>query len=572
MEAFDCIKYALCDSANGYESSGDEIEDKDAVDLTHVADAAYNILRRKHNRQHHALWNVTSGAVVGALHQTPRGAFDEQLELPKTGHDEWFPEKVGEILGRTEYWADVLSLGPPDGRFLEVFQRALAQIAARAAANQERTETTPVVVRIMLGNIIGMPLNCNKLIRILTAQIAQTHHPYIRIWVGAWRRGASWNHAKIVAVDGRYLHTGGHNLWDQHYLAEKPVHDLGLELAGRVAHDGHLFANAQWEFVRYKQDTPCGQFVDKLPDDMILIAKTRVVVSEFPPSVADEFPPIYVKRCVPNVSADRTNHVPIITMGRYGTIHRFARPSDDAFCAMLSSATRIIRCALQDLGPVCVPKTKLPLPGCVWPQRYLECMARVMYEKEVDIEIVLSNPGSIPGNLSMTEACYGNGWSCVDVAAHLIETLRKLYPQADDKHVRKIVNDNLRVCFLRQAGRGNKYEDGMTIGLHTKHFIVDDVCTYIGSQNMYICDLAEWGVVLDGAEITQKIMTEYWNPMWKVSYTGEDCDVHRVMDSLKMDRETTATIGDVRLVDAKSMQAHGSTRTGFYLEVDEEKE
>jgi len=46
------------------------------------------------------------------------------------------------------------------------------------------------------------------------------------------------------------------------------------------------------------------------------------------------------------------------------------------------------------------------------------------------------------------------------------------------------------VCYLR-GKRGRHWDDGMTMGLHSKHFIVDDVCTYIGSQNLYICDLAE---------------------------------------------------------------------------------
>lgn len=76
----------------------------------------------------------------------------------------------------------------------------------------------------------------------------------------------------------------------------------------------------------------------------------------------------------------------------------------------------------------------------------------------------------------------------------------------------------------------------MTLGLHSKHFIVDDKCAYIGSQNLYVCDLAEWGVVIDHAPQVQQMMTEYWNPMWSFSYTGEDCDVQEVMDGLKIDR------------------------------------
>lgn len=76
-----------------------------------------------------------------------------------------------------------------------------------------------------------MPVNCNSVIRRLTTGIPDTTH--LRLWVGAWRKGVSWNHSKIIAVDGWYLHTGGHNLWDPHYLRHNPVHDLSMELEGR---------------------------------------------------------------------------------------------------------------------------------------------------------------------------------------------------------------------------------------------------------------------------------------------------------------------------------------------------
>ena len=97
----------------------------------------------------------------------------------------------------------------------------------------------------------------------------------------------------------------------------------------------------------------------------------------------------------------------------------------------------------------------------------------------MDVEIAVSNPQSIPGGCAITEACYGNGWSCVDVAAEIIKTIQKLYPKAEKDTLRHIVADNLRVCFVRQK-RGRTYNDGMTIGMHAKHFIIDDVCTYVG--------------------------------------------------------------------------------------------
>ena len=158
--------------------------------------------------------------------------------------------------------------------------------------------------------------------------------------------------------------------------------------------------------------------------------------------------------------------IPCITMGRYGQIVKKARPSDDAFVAMIDSAQTIIHFSLQDIGPVCVPGTKMSLPGCVWPEAYLNAMARVMWTRGVDIEIVLSNPGSIPGDLSPTEANYGNGWSCVDVAAEIIKRIKTQFPGAEDYKLREVVRDNLRISFLRSQRGGCNYKDGQTLGLH----------------------------------------------------------------------------------------------------------
>jgi hypothetical protein len=217
---------------------------------------------------------------------------------------------------------------------------------------------------------------------------------------------------------------------------------------------------------------------------------------------------------------------------------------------------------------VCIPGTKLALPGCVWPDAYLSTLAKVLWERGVDVEIVVSNPGSIPGGLSPTEANYGNGWSCVDVAAEIIKRVKKLYPDAEDGDLRKKVAENLRVSFIREE-RGNTWEDGMTMGMHAKHFIVDDVACYIGSQNLYVCDLAEWGVVIDNPEQTQSFLEQYWTPMWKESFTGEDVNVDAVMDGLDIDRngDDPSAIDDATkklMQQAELANAGGSGTSDLY--------
>ena len=55
-----------------------------------------------------------------------------------------------------------------------------------------------------------MPTNCNKVCEELTADLPEDAN--VHLWIGAWRCEASWNYAKIIVVDGKHLHTGGHNV------------------------------------------------------------------------------------------------------------------------------------------------------------------------------------------------------------------------------------------------------------------------------------------------------------------------------------------------------------------------
>jgi hypothetical protein len=119
--------------------------------------------------------------------------------------------------------------------------------------------------------------------------------------------------------------------------------------------------------------------------------------------------------------------------------------------------------------------------------------------------------------------------------------MKEEHPEVIEVDFRKKVADNLRVCFLK-IGSGSAWENGSKIGLYSNHFIVDDVCAYVGSQNLYQFDLAEWGVVIDSKERTAAIMESLWTPMWTDSYgDGSDCNMDEVMEALKLDRDPQET-------------------------------
>jgi hypothetical protein len=513
--------------------------------LSYIGKAVITELETNHQQYHKKLWALASGTMVGDIQHGPRGCWKQQRERdahdPDDGHTNWLPETMAGLLAKTEIFCDFTSLAPPDGYFMETIKEALATVAARSKETGNK-----IIVRFMFANVITVPCDCNAILKEFTNGIPTDTN--LQIWVGSWRKGMCWNHAKIVAVDGKYLYTGGHNLWDPVYLRKDPIHDTSIQLEGNVALEGHNFANELWSFVAKEESSVMGWLVDKLPDSSFVPTMTRVTISAWP-NEAPTFAPTFKEEMVVVVKtqdkSDSSNTVPIIALGRYGNIVEKGRSSDKAFIAMFDAAQTSLRFLLQDLGPVnkTVAGVKISYRG--WPKEYMKAMGCAMWERGVDIEIVLSNPGS-----GEKRGNYSNGWSCAEVAAEIIKAMQEEHPEVMEVDIRKKVADNLRVCFLK-IGSGNAWKDGSKIGLHSKLFIVDDVCTYVGSQNLYQFDLAEWGVVIDSQERTAAIMESLWTPMWTDSYgDGSDCHVDEVMEALKLDRdphETTDVLADYEI-------------------------
>ena len=530
------------------DASDDEPEvDDDATEegLSYVGQAARDALARKHAILRKTCWQVTHGKVVGEITQTPPMEYWKDSQISddlETSHSDSFPEKMAEIIAKATQWVDITSLGPPDGKFVDAWAKGLKAIAGSGNS---------VTVRMLFGNIIGMPTDCDAIVK------AMTKHPDyalpadcgIKLWVGSWRKGVSWNHAKIIAVDGQYLLTGGHNVWDPHYLAKNPVRDLSMEAEGQVTQDGHVFANKMWKYIIKKDKQYWGNM--GLPDSCPMIMYSRCNCAAWPNNDNgndDQYPPMYEAASEPLSIPEAIDQgdIPMISCGRYGVLHHHegaANPSDSALTAMLDSAQKSIKMSLQDFGPIAIPPPLGPraIPGGVWPENYLRAIGTAIYERGVDVQIVLSNPNSIPANLSATEANYGNGWTCADVASEIIKSIQKHYPDADEERLRGLVGVNLKLAYMRSTCGSCDWEEATKTGNHAKFFIIDDICYYIGSQNLYVCNLAEWGLIIDNEEQTLKVEDEYWNLLWAASFEdvpedARDVDVDEVMNGLEIDR------------------------------------
>jgi phosphatidylserine/phosphatidylglycerophosphate/cardiolipin synthase-like enzyme len=58
-------------------------------------------------------------------------------------------------------------------------------------------------------------------------------------------------------------------------------------------------------------------------------------------------------------------------------------------------------------------------------------------------------------------------------------------------------------------------------GNHSKVYIIDEDCFYIGSDNFYVSlfedGLQEFGFLIEDKSETKKFIEEYWSYLWKYS-------------------------------------------------------
>jgi len=480
-------------------------EDVDTSNLSYAGKAAYDVLSTRFAQYRSEQWELTSGRVIGKDIYTPRDFFNpsrQEIDLPE-GHDDWLPEYLGEIVGRTTEFCDVMSLYMPTGKFLTELNKALRLLADRA---ENLPKSSPIIVRFLfapLKNIKPTGLSNGKAtLRRLTEGIS--HDANIHVWLGAWFNKNSINHAKIIAVDGRYVHTGGINLEENAYLLKDPILDSFVEVEGQVTDSGHYFANWQWNYI------------EKNARKYILAAER---VSAFPPGVAEKYPPQYTSISEPEVLEEV---VPIISMGNQGLLLD-TKPSVDAFVALFDAATSSIKITQMDIGPNKNDYPKKQFPNLSWPMNYISAWGRALV-RGVNVEIILSNYDDGANQ-------YSAGWTCNEIASKIIKTIPKQCPEVtDNAQLRKIVGDKLRIGFLRNQF-GNQWQDGTLFALHTKFVSIDDICVYIGSENLYVLDLPEWGLLFDDENTTQKLVEKLYEPMYKYSFTGEDCNFDEIFNN-----------------------------------------
>lgn len=390
-----------------------------------------------------------------------------------------------DVMGGTSEFLDIASLEPfASGRFEELLTAGLPALAR--SGNR-------LTVRILFGSHLLSPESNGSLEAFLgriTARIPAAT-PGFRVVVGRMATAIqgtapSWNHAKIMASDGRRAVVGGHNLWSADYFGFAPVHDLSAWITGPGAAEAHRFLDRLWAWMELNASTPS-------PD-----------ASSF--SVGWESGR-RVPGMLPGMSPQGAAHsagTSALFLARLGSgvvpdprlANAVMRVPSDAF----RRATRSIRLSQMDLAFGYQGKS-------YWAPEILQSLADALThaDRRVEIQIALSEPGGVSGS--------GCPYSWGITLSEVLEQIRLCVAG-------RTVTGTLRIAPLRFSPSGDSWEHGdrkVLITNHSKLWMVDDRLFYIGSDNLYPHNLQEFGYVVESSTLAGTVLEDYWEPLWNHS-------------------------------------------------------
>jgi phosphatidylserine/phosphatidylglycerophosphate/cardiolipin synthase-like enzyme len=426
------------------------------------------------------------------------------------GHSAALIDRLHGIISGARRSVDITLLQPfPDGRFLAALRAGLAELAQLGRQ---------VEVRILIGQHPPDGVDAAPFLE----QLGIANTP-LRVSVAAMRScfageecdGFSWNHAKIVSVDGRVAMVGGHNLWSEDYLIDRPVHDLSMVVNGPAAAAASRFADRMWRFVCDKAKKERGP--------VQLVSTTDGCPRE------------------PGVERSAAaGGIDVLAIGRLGVgiTRGFGNHSELARDLLFGAARKTIRIAQQDIG------FRLGRADTLFPETALEHLVDFM-EKGGDVYIVLSNPGAL-GNTGST---YTNDVPVDAFARRLHGLVSKRFerlnqrgmvdqsPRLGPDPVNALLCNRVHLAPFR-FGPDDKWLGGATFALHAKFYMIDDRVFYVGSDNMYPVNLQEFGYIVDDRRAAQELLDAWWNPMWqasrRVAVSGEgvpDCVFRKILRS-----------------------------------------
>jgi phosphatidylserine/phosphatidylglycerophosphate/cardiolipin synthase-like enzyme len=405
-------------------------------------------------------------------------------------------------------------------------------------------------------------------------QRAQWFFQQIEPWIVSWcerylarvAQPVSWNHAKIFAVNGRVVVTGGANYWGEYATGSKGPFDMSMSIRGDAALAAQRFADYFWGYlnkVPANDQSSCGlgaQLTDPsmtfrpVPAPMfsgkpvnqgsvqaLLVGKNGncgLPPQVFPVQVVDALRD-FILNIMGAVEAGDTGGLAVtVAMAdwlsddkpgfRNALINAGVNPtgwaSRYARNAAIGASTTVLRLSQQKLvmddlyasdnGFKALVAEINQITGCnwnglIWPYDLFMAFARSFAAMSrntnaVGLQLACSyyDPFANSYQDSITRTQFVTCLTQVMVAMAAVGQIAPL------GNIPSLVNRLLvykRLDYVTSGAHGN----------HSKMVIADDSVCFIGSDNAYPSYNQEVGFWLEDPASINGLLTRYWQPMWQ---------------------------------------------------------
>ncbi|EOD24510.1 hypothetical protein EMIHUDRAFT_238451 [Emiliania huxleyi CCMP1516] len=461
------------------------------------------------------------------------------------GHSRHLYEKMYDMITRAHAFVDVTSLDSPDTvgwydiddswstgwgtqlghgyQFTAAFRDALTFLA-----NDGRS----VTVKLLFGSVPLSNENTRHILETLTRDMPTSGHG-VTVHVGTYRVWAdSWNHGKIIAVDGQYLLQGGSNYYAFDYLMEDPVMDVSMVIEGGATVTAHRYAAKLWQ-------STCRLGVNRAGGndaaDFAFLALMESAQTSLKFSQQDMLPVIFS-----GISGS------VISANVYGTTGFMAdKGFEDTWMIIGGLARALVRgvdvyvllsapcsfgandpdAAGLDGGDMCPIDGSPPSGFNLWSQK--RSRARKLGGKDASETSLTRNHRQLT---------YGYGWTLENtadwifayLAIHPEERPQSAHGPAASNELINLICKRAHIAHVRVAASEATYgtrADGTQvrttqIGNHAKVIMADDSAFYMGSNNAYGAGLAEFGLIVDDAEKARELDNNYYSPLWQQAKAG----------------------------------------------------
>ena len=377
----------------------------------------------------------------------------------------------------------------PDGTWLDAISSGLQVLDKK---------NKPITIRLFYGvykynieselkkllNDISKNLNENTKLKIIAGQ---AHSPY----------SLTWNHAKILNIDGKTILTGGQNWWETDYLLENPVMDINIIVKGNN-YMATKYANQKWNEL-YNAITCKGISCKNNLQNHGYVFKNRNIIK-----LSDIDKIEFSSYLLPEIKDDTTKYGNEYFATKILPIFKNYNPKDEidvseaARIYSIKNAKKRVYISQQSIESII---SEFEVVSKTFSDKY--------FDRLVDaISTSLYNGAEV----NIITSVYTNIITLPIYSYRASEKLIYLYNKINEYFKNKgwdmkIISNNFKQKYCSYDNKTGAFQ-------HDKFWLVDNFF-YVGSHNIYYSKLSQFGVMCQDPELIDSILNSYWYPKWQ---------------------------------------------------------